>query len=184
MDLELARHYRDVYFTFTIGAQPANPIIDELLPALFLLRIVSVVDDAMGNYQSASAGPTSRAAPGSLYGRIESLRAAGILSGADDLNRLRERRNQVAHELQHSVKWSDIEYAVEVVHRALQELAFVTDRPSFEFYAVREAAENSNEPGIMMTQRCYYGLKRDGRKAIEVAWTTKFHDESASGGGA
>jgi hypothetical protein len=62
------------------------------------------------------------------------------------------------------------------IEACLVSFNLVQPSPKLEYYAERSALEDSTEPGVRFTRRFEYGVKEDGRKALEIAWTQKLSD--------
>lgn len=112
-----------------------------------------------------------------LYRRTEFLLAEGLLNNGADLHRVREKRNELAHENKYA-NWSELDWALDATDDALQALGFVGTRPKYEFYAERSEGRGSTDPDVLIRWQCCYGLKTEGNKIIEVSWTESLFKDS------
>lgn len=106
----------------------------------------------------------------SLYYRIKFLGGNGILKNAQDLQDIREKRNEVAHESSKYIRWQDLDDYVAKIEHELQNLGLVGSRPKYEFFAERSKMRESAKPGFSLAQDYCYGLKINGRKVVEISW--------------
>jgi hypothetical protein len=176
-EIELARNYDhfDVrHFT------PRNPILDGLLPSLLLLRALSILDDAFESYIDAHSIPLPPKFRPVFHDRIQLLAHQGLLPNARQLHAYRDQRNSIAHQSTAATSWKALDAAVAEVHSALHSLGVVGERPVYGFFAESDGLTESDEPGILGTMVSRFGLKRDGKKAVEYSWRTTIHDEKTS----
>jgi hypothetical protein len=90
---------------------------------------------------------------------------------------VRRERNRLAHDEGTSCDWRRFGDDLLVVERALLSLGLVRPTPQLECFCERSAMEGSSEPGVKFSRRFSYGVKENGRPALEVAWTQKFLDD-------
>ena len=108
-------------------------------------------------------------------GKINFLRDGGHLKdAAAKLHKLREFRNELAHESTGKANWKDLETVIETANEALQHLGFVGPRPQFELSAERVPAEPV-DPKYLMSFNYSVTLKSEGKKVAEFAWSKHLH---------
>jgi len=172
LEVELAKHYTHTYLLHG-GHALRDPLLDYLLPSLLYVKSLSVLDEALIAYIAQKGLAVPRRYHNSLHGRIEFLSDEGILSSRNALLTIKDKRNNLAHEATTQVTWNDLDQAVNEIERALQSVGFVGTRPTYEFYAEKSALRESTEPGILFTEDFCYGIKENGKRAIEVSWTSQ-----------
>jgi hypothetical protein len=104
----------------------------------------------------------------SLAGRIGFLGDQALLSDRAALNRLKDRRNELAHDSVHKPSWAELDAATIQIHKELRHLGFAGDRPHYQFYAEKSPIRASAHEGAKRERTLSFGLKRDGRVVLEV----------------
>lgn len=115
-----------------------------------------------------------------LKGRIAILGDNGKLSQADELQDLRCRRNELAHEISVSATWDDLSAAVDLIESALQQLNIAGPRPSLDYFGERSAMEESPDPNVRWTREFKCGIKENGQVALEFSWRQNFLKDSGA----
>jgi hypothetical protein len=140
IEVAWAREYHVFYSISSSTARGAarNPILEKLLPSLLCIKAVTVLDEALRvKLVELRERPKARGFRSDLNGRIETALAAGALADVSVLHKVRESRNNVAHEFSERVDWDGLEAAIAGIHSALQQLGFVGDRPVLDVRAER-----------------------------------------------
>jgi hypothetical protein len=179
LEAEAARNY-PVSFSmddFIGTAHRRDALLEALLPTLLYIKAVAIFDDSMKLWleQNGHKSPSS-----DLYGRLKYLADKRLLDDVETLHTVREERNRLAHEPGASCDWQRFGDDVSTVEKALVSLTLVRPTPKLEYFAVCSAMEGSNEPGVHHTRRFSYGVKENGKIALEISWTQRiFGDESS-----
>jgi hypothetical protein len=174
MHTELAKNHKMANMIASGGQPPApNPIVDRLLPSLLYVRLGALLDETFEDFITAKGLAMPRRYRNDFNGRITFLDDQGLLKYASRLHTLRQKRNEVAHEPSSFRTWSELEDAVAIAQTELAHLSLVGDRPVYEFYAQRNPRQEP-ERGYLITFDYRYGLKVDGKRAIEVSWTRSY----------
>jgi len=172
IDLELARHYPAAIPQFPVGMRRRNPVIDQLLPSLLHVKAVTILDAALKTTLTARGLKVPKTYGQGLQGRIDFLGDSGILAQRDQLQPIRETRNDVAHEFSGAVTWSQLDTDVVAIQTALEGLGLVPPRPTLEFFFERSAAEPSTVEGAACQFRYKFGLKDEhGEEIALVEWS-------------
>ena len=173
-DLGLARNYPRPYLLQSTGAAIApNPILEQILPSLLYIRMVSLFDDGLILYINDNELSIPKTYKEDLNGRVSFLADRNLLKDACECHRIRHRRNSIAHEASANATWGEVDADLSIVEEELRNLGLVGQRPSYEFYAERSRAQDSEESGVLFEYHYCFGLKEKGEKRIEVRWTTK-----------
>jgi len=138
LEWEAAKHYHLPY-ALIIGRTFRNPLVEHLLPALLLVKGVSILDEALEQVIEVQALEMPRNYRKNLEGRISFLANRGALNNADELHRVRRTRNDVAHDPDARIDWLGLESAIREIEHALTALALVGKRPKLEYFGERSA---------------------------------------------
>jgi hypothetical protein len=174
LEYELAKHYHYPYLLY-MASTNRNPLLDQLLPSLLLVRAVSILDEVL-QFGLDAYGITLPQGQhrDNLKGRIAILGNNGKLSATDKLQDLRCRRNELAHDILVSATWDELSAAVDLVEAALQELAIVGPRPKLDYFGERSAMSESPDPNVLWTRVFKCGIKENGKVALEFSWRQNF----------
>ncbi|MBK8060525.1 MAG: hypothetical protein IPK33_22335 [Gemmatimonadetes bacterium] len=168
IDVELARNYPLASFD-VVGAQARNPILERLLPSLLLVKAVAVLDAAISEYVASRGLSIPRGTYGtSLNGKIEFLVDESIFPDGDDLHRIRDVRNVIAHDANGDTTWSALDNDIGTLNGALKTLGFVGDPPRLEFFAERRTMDKPDRPDALFGFRHVFGVKEDSRLVATV----------------
>ena len=109
----------------------------------------------------------------SLKGRIEYLNHKSALAGYDDLDRIRDFRNDLAHEIGVNAEWTRFDGDLAIVEMELQHLGFVGPRPDYKFFADRSAVKAGDQPGVDQSRDYRVGLKCGDEMVAQFGWTER-----------
>lgn len=146
-----------------------NPVLDRLLPSVLFLRIVSILDEALEFYIDDRNIQWPSNKKGDLNNKIDVLGDSRILKDKGECHRIRERRNELAHEAGKFVQWSELYDCLDVVELELKNLGLVGERPKYAWFAkVTPFTDDSGNKLVTYS----YGLKAIGDFTVmEVTWT-------------
>lgn len=179
LEYELAKHYHYPYLLY-MASTNRNPLLDQILPSLLVVRAVSILGEAL-QFELHRQGiklPRGQYRE-NLKGRIAVLANNGTLSDGNELQNLRCRRNELAHQISVSATWDDLSAAVDRVDAALQELNIASPRPTLEYFGERSAMEDSPDPKVRWTRELKCGVKENGEVALEFSWRQNFMKDDA-----
>lgn len=149
--------------------QIPNPVLDRLLPSVLFLRIVSIFDEALEFYidDRNIQWPSNKRRD--LCNRINVLGDSGILKDKRECHRIRERRNELAHEADKFVQRNDLYSCLDVVELELKNLGLVGERPKYAWFAT---VTPFTDPSAGRLVTYSYGLKAiSGLAVMDVTWT-------------
>ena len=179
LELELARNYFRPYLLFG-GGTARNPLLDSLLPTLLYVRMAELLDDAFEVHLQNADLRVPKKFGNSFNGRIEFLEERGVLKDPGEVCRIKDRRNELAHEGNKQATWEEVDADLLFVENELQHLEFVGRRPSFEYFGERLAFRESSEPDASAERDFRVGLKSEGDVVAEFGWTERlFGSEQA-----
>lgn len=149
--------------------QIPNPVLDRLLPSVLFLRIVAIFDEALEFYIDDRNIQWPSNKKRDLYNRIIVLGDSGILKDRNECHRIRERRNELAHEAGKFVQLNELYSCLDVVELELKNLGLVGERPKYAWFAtVTPFTDPSGERLVTYS----YGLKAiSGLTVMDVTWT-------------
>jgi hypothetical protein len=171
-DTELAKNYQ-ILSKAQRSYQP-NPIVDELLPSMLFMRLLSILDESLEQQMDSKSVPLKNGCKADLYGRIESLAEKSYLSAAP-LHELRKRRKPLAHDATKRFGgWKELNDAISTVESVLQSFGLVGARPKYEFCVERSQAKESTDSNVAFFWDYSVALKNEeGVKVVEYTWQTK-----------
>lgn len=168
---ELARHYK--LYNARMGPSPPNPILDQMLPSLMHVKLVSLLDEALQLFIENSKITMPRKYRKDLNGRLCYLNDEGRLTCATELHIIRQRRNDIAHASDIECNWSTLEEDIDKVEQELRHLQLTGMRPAYKFFAERSRskAQGATDPDVAFQIACKCGVRwPNGNSAIEIAW--------------
>ncbi len=62
------------------------------------------------------------------------------------------------------------------IEQCLVELGLAIKTKKLEYFAERSAMQGSDDPNIAFTRRFSYGVKENGKLALEIAWNENTHN--------
>lgn len=165
-DIELARNYPR---SSTDAESARNPVLDTLLPSLLYIEAVSLLDDAMDAWLQQKSLTLPKDYKW-LNGKLKFADSKKILSNYKDLDRIRDRRNDLGHEIGKRVDWSELDNDVSIIQTELLTLGLIDQVPKYEFWAERSAAKESSNPDAICEQEYSFGLSIDGKRILGYSW--------------
>ncbi len=162
-----------------------------VLPPTAFLRTVSLLDESLQEYIENEGLTLSRGYRHDLNGRIRFLADQGCLTGETKLHELRQRRNEIAHNVAVAfmdtapLTWADVDSAIDTVEQALTQLSLVGNRPAYEFRYGRDVdfhadAPQPNKPDVLLTHHYYYGIQENGEWVIQFRKSLDYHNLQSS----
>ena len=173
-EIELAKNYHRLSQLGGI-ITPRNPLLEYLLPSLFIIKLMAILEDAFAQFISENGLSLQTNHRPSLSSRINCMNNKGKLVDYKALDKLRVTRNRLAHETVTQVGWDELENALDIVEIELQNLMFVGERPIYEFFAERSGAQASDEPNVLALFHYKYGIKSDNRVMMEISYIEKLY---------
>ena len=173
-DLHLSENYPIPYLSGVGTHITRNPILEQILPSLLYVRMVSLFDEGLLGYMNINKlSMPMKKFKNDLNGRIEFLNENRLIQDSKECHRIRKRRNDIAHESATNASWTDLKNDLPIVELELKNLGLIGSRPNYEFYAECSAARDSEEENVLFAQDYCFGLKEDSKKRIEISWTAK-----------
>lgn len=174
IEAAFAKDYKTPYVIESGGPVANNPVLDTLLPSLLIVKLASLVDEALSECIARKGLTMPKTYRPDFNGKINFLTDCGHLKDATQLHKLRNFRNELSHESTGKANWKELETAIETANEALQHLGFVGARPQFEIYAERVPAEPL-DPNYLMSFNYSVTLKSEGKKVAEFTWSKHLH---------
>ena len=116
-------------------------LLGTLLPGLHYLQVVATLDDALDEYIDRTAIPWPSKAKRDLFNRISVVAGAVLTVDPGPLHRIRERRNEMAHEPERifasPISWAELDDAIDCVCRTMKELGLICEVPQIVAFCDR-----------------------------------------------
>lgn len=146
-------------------ASVQNPLVDQMLPGLLLLRLGALMDQGFNVVIREKALPLPRNKR-NLAGRIEALNTYGQLLNYDEIERIRLKRNAIAHEANIPFSWDELEKAIETAKAEIENLDLSDPPPDFVWASSFEPVPDPINPRIMRGT-LYFGLNVNGQPYVQ-----------------
>jgi hypothetical protein len=179
LEAEAAKHYPSSYLLY-LGQTHRHALLEGLLPVLLHIKASAILDDALAQWLGDNGHTLSKPYKDDLNGRIQYLFDNRLIPNGDSLHEVRKRRNTFAHEPDASCDWTLLQGDIEIIETGLAGLGLVNPTPVLEHYAERSALRESVEPGVAFERTFEYGVREDGRPALEIKWTQKILRDEGS----
>ena len=176
IEVTFAKNYKTPYIIESGGPVLNNLILENMLPALLLVKLASLVDEALEEYIAQKGLSMPKTYRDDFNGRINFLGDNSYLNDATRLHKLRKLRNELAHESTGKAAWADLDKAIDTADEELQHLGLVGVRPKFEISAERVTVEPA-DPKYLMTFNYSVTVKSEGRKVAELTWSKHLHQD-------
>lgn len=167
--VELMRNYNLPYAPDAAGPAPKNPLLERFLPSLFLIYLVSVLDEATQGLMEQSAWTLPHKWRDNLFNRLRFLSEQGALLDHPALDKIRSERNDVAHAVVFS-DWETLDGAIATVQTQLEAWGFVGAPPRYEFFSERIPLDASPDSRDAFGFEYRFGLKEEGQPVVTVRW--------------
>lgn len=174
IDNAFAQNYQTCFWVTspTVRMPPANPVFDRLLPSLLHVKALTVLDAALKEgFTARGVSPKSHGYKDDLSGRINTAGDLGIFPDSRLLHDARRTRNNVAHELESSVSWAELEVTVQAIQQALTLLGLVGSMPKFEVNAERKPKPELNDPKAALGFDYCVSVVAEGKVAADIRWS-------------
>lgn len=163
-----------LYYVLHNARAGSNPIVDQYAPGILYVKMVALLDEALGEYITANGLRVVHPYRNDLNGRINFLDSQSRIANASELHRIRSLRNLLAHQSDRRTDWDQLRADTAVVHNELQHLGFVGDQPLVQTFGERSGINLDHSlPGVSHLQDYVIGAKIDGVVAAELKWSTK-----------
>jgi hypothetical protein len=177
LEAKAASNYH-LQYSMYVGQTHRDPLLENLLPALLYMKAVAILDDSLEYWFGENQHRLRAPYKNDLNGRLEYLCDEGLLQQVDLLHDVRRRRNVLAHTPAATCAWAELDRDAETIEICLVSLGLARPTGSLEYFAERSALKGSQQPGIQYTRTFKYGIKQDGKPALEIAWVENFHEDA------
>lgn len=164
MRAELARNYPN----FDRFPSKRFQFLDNILIASLYVNLVSFLDQEL---ETIISEMKIRLPSPKLYHRIEAL--ADMLTDAQKLHSIRDRRNAMSHEVVQDVTWQELIEAQTIVGKELTNLGLISNTPEYRFFAEFGRYDASTDPSVKMESENVIGVKLKGSELL--AFSAKWH---------
>jgi hypothetical protein len=151
-------------------------LLGTLLPSLHYLAIVVTLDDALAEYVDVNNLPWPNKTKQDLFNRIKVVSDVVSRIDAAALQKIRERRNLIAHEpdsiLSRPVTWDELDNAIGDVCCSMRELGLIGNTPQIVAFYERIPTLFLNDlgpSGERMRHKYIIGAKLNGEVFMEFS---------------
>jgi hypothetical protein len=176
LEAEAAKNYPMSYAMY-VGQTHRDVLLEALLPTLLYIKAVAILDDSLELWLAGGGHEIRAPYRNDLNGRLEYCRDNRLLANVDSLHTVRKERNRLAHEPGTSSGWVRFAEDASIIEDALLELGLARPTPQLEYFCERSAMENVTEPGVAFYRTFTYGVRENGKLALEVSWRQSFDND-------
>jgi len=169
LEAETVRHYPSSYALY-VGQTHRDILLEQLLPTLLYIKGASILDDAISVWLSDNGRILKKPYKNDFNGRLCYLGDNSLYKDAGRLHSVRKKRNSYAHTPNSHSNWQELESDISVIEQCLVKLGLANESGKLEYFAERSGMQGSSEPNVAFTRRFSYGVKEDGKMALEVVW--------------
>ena len=111
--------------------------IDSIIAGGIIIRGISILDESLEEYIANNniSLPANRSR---LFDRLKKLNELGLLVDYPDIDRWRNRRNDVGHEVDASFTWDEAEQCLASIYRELNNLSILDSFPKLNVKKVKQ----------------------------------------------
>lgn len=169
LETETAKNYPSSYALYVAHAH-RDILLEQLLPTLLYIKGASILDDSLSIWLANNGYRLRRPYKNDFNGRVCYMADNSLYEDCVDLHTIRKKRNDFAHEPGIHSKWQELEGDMLKIEKCLLFLGLVAETKKLEYFAERSAIKGSDDPKIAFTRRYSYGVKENGKLALEIAW--------------
>ncbi len=168
IDVVIARNY------YWIGHNNHGMRIAELDSAIvsgLLIRSVSFLDKVLVEYIKNQNITIENPNP-KLFHRLQELNNQSLLKDYDDIDKWRDRRNDVGHEISETFTWDELDLCLEAIFRELSNLNMLDRFPKFDVKQTTSAMEADEGTGKFKRQMIV-SVHENDNPVYEFGWDIK-----------
>ncbi len=170
LEAEAAKNYPLSYALSSFGHTRKDILLEQLLPTLLYIKSAAILDDALAKWLQENGHVLRGSYRNDFNGRISYLDDHTLYEKCDELHEVRGKRNTFAHEPDVQTNWQVFESDILIIEECLISLGLVVQTKKLEYFAEQSALQESDDPSIAFTRRVSYGVKENGKLALEIAW--------------
>ncbi|MDR4520935.1 MAG: hypothetical protein R3E36_10120 [Nitrosomonas sp.] len=169
LEAETAKNYPTSYALY-VGSTHRDILLEQLLPTLLYIKAASILDDSLSIWLTDNGHVLKNPYKNDFNGRICYLDDNSIYGKCAELHNVRRKRNAFAHEPKVKSNWQELESGVLTIEECLVFLGLAAETKKLEYFAERSGMQGADDPNVAFTRRFSYGVKEDGKLALEIAW--------------
>ncbi|WP_090698133.1 hypothetical protein [Nitrosomonas aestuarii] len=145
-------------------------MLEQLLPTLLCIKGASILDDSLSVWLNQNGHVLKKPYRNDFNGRICYIGDSVLYENFDELHAIRKERNAYADDPGVKSSWDELEVDIKSIEACLVAFGLVVKTKNLEYFAERSAVQESDDSKIAFTRRFSYGVKEDGKLALEIAW--------------
>lgn len=169
LETETAKNYPSSYALYE-GHTHKDILLEQLLPTLLYIKGASILDDSLSIWLTDNGYALRKPYKNDFNGHICYIDDNSLYSKCSDLHTIRRNRNTFAHTPGVYSNWQDLDNDVIAIEECLLFFRLVTETKKLEYFAERSAMQESDDPNVAYTHKLSYGVKENGKLALEIAW--------------
>lgn len=169
LESETAKHYPTSYSLYT-GHTHKDILLERLLPTLLYIKAASILDDSLAIWLTGNGYQIRKPYKDNFNGHICFIDDNSLYNKCTELHTIRKKRNNLAHDPGVSSDWQELENDIIKIEECLLYLGLIQETKKIEYFAERSAIQESEDPKIAFTRRFSYGVKQNGKLALEISW--------------
>jgi len=169
LETETAKNYPSSYALY-VGHTHRDILLEQLLPTLLYIKGASILDDSLAIWLADNGHVLRRPYRNDFNGCICYMDDNSLYGKCTELHNIRGNRNNFAHEPGIHTNWQALESDVLIIEECLLSFGLVAETKKLEYFAERSALQDSDDPKVAFTRRFSYGVKENGKLALEIAW--------------
>jgi hypothetical protein len=178
IDMTFGKNYTLAYGQMA-ACVPRNPIIERLLPSLFHVKAVAILDYALYAWIDGRRLTIPTGYRSDLNGKINFLADNGHLSDRGSLHAIRGTRNEIAHDPGGEVTWGELATDLKVIHAALEELNIVEALQTWEPFVECSGAMQPEISNAVSTFHYRFGIKHGEKMVADIKWASHLMNEGS-----
>jgi hypothetical protein len=169
LETETVKNYPTSYALY-VGITHKDILLEQLLPMLLHIKAASILDDSLSTWLTDNGHVLRRPYKNDFNGRICYLDNNSIYAKCAVLHNVRGKRNAFAHKPGVKSNWQELESDILTIEECLVFFGIAAETKKLEYFAERSAMHGSHNTKVAFTRRFSYGVKENGKLALEITW--------------
>ncbi len=170
IDVAIAKNYMAI-----ISDSPLNNIkeVDSVIVSGLLIRAVSILDLSVDKYiTNRNLKFDPKVKNPRLFDRLVLLDSKGLLLDYKDIDKWRDRRNAVGHEINEHYSWTELDLCTKSIFRELKNLVMLQKHPTLTIKKTRQRVAPTIQ-GITIEQDIIVAVHEGQTIYYEFGWKVR-----------